>query len=71
MESRNLTIAILLFLSLLSCADHPTEPELTEENVARIVAEALAKMIVAEVALTPQEIAETALKSTVYLRIET
>ena len=39
MLSKHLTISVLL-----SCPDKPTEPELTEENVARIVAEALAKM---------------------------
>ena len=34
-------LLVLLLLSLLSCADKPTEPELTEEDVARIVAEEL------------------------------
>ena len=41
MHSNNLIASVmiaLLFLSLLSCADKPTEPELTEEDVARIVA---------------------------------
>ena len=45
MQPQNLTIAVLLtllLLSLLSCADKPTDPELTEEDVARIVAEELA-----------------------------
>lgn len=61
----------LLLLPFLSCADNPTEPELTEEDVARIVAEELAKMEEAkEDSLTPQEIAEIALKSTVVLDIK-
>ena len=34
----------LLLSAMLGCADKPTEPELTEENVARIVAEEFAKM---------------------------
>ena len=47
MQSNNLTLSVLLSLLLvlsLGCADKPTEPELTEEDVARIVAEELAKM---------------------------
>lgn len=47
MPPKNLTLAVLLtllLLSLFACADNPTEPELTEEDVARIVAEELAKM---------------------------
>ena len=36
-------LPLLLALSL-GCADKPTAPELTEEDVARIVAEELAKM---------------------------
>ena len=75
MLSKNLTIAFLLaFLLILSlgCADTPTEPELTEEDVARIVAEELAKMEQAKAdTLSPQEIAEIALKSTVYLSVNT
>ena len=67
----NLLLSLLLILSL-GCADKPTEPELTEEDVARIVAEELAKMEEAkEDVLSPQEIAEIALKSTVYLRVKT
>ena len=46
MHPKNLTICVLLALLLilsLGCADKPTTPELTEEDVARIVAEELAK----------------------------
>ena len=78
MESKNLTIsvlvALLLIVALHGCADNPTEPEpgLTEEDVARIVAEELAKMEQAKAdALSPQEIAEIALRSTVYLSVNT
>ena len=75
MRPKNLTITVLLAFLLLSmpgCADKPTTPELTEEDVARIVAEELAKMEEAkEDVLSPQEIAQIALKSTVYLRIKT
>ena len=42
MQSQNLTITVLLAFLLLSmpgCADKPTTPELTEEDVARIVAD--------------------------------
>ena len=67
----NLLLSLLLILSL-GCADKPTEPELTEEDVARIVAEEIAKMADAEEdVLSPQEIAQIALKSTVYLRVKT
>ena len=63
MQSNNLIA--LLCLSFLVCADKPTQPELTEEDVARIVAEELAKMADVEkeeeTALTPQEIAEIAI----------
>ena len=63
---------VLLFALSVGCADKPTEPELTEEDVARIVAEELAKMEDAkEDFLSPQEIAQIALKSTVYLRVKT
>ena len=62
-------IALLLFLSL-GCADKPTAPELTEEDVARIVAEELAKITAEDDALSPQEIAEIALRSTVVLLIK-
>ena len=57
-RSQNLTTLVLLALLLilsLGCADNPTEPELTEEDVARIVAEELAKRAedAEEVPLTP------------------
>ena len=74
MQPQNLTISVLLALLLilsLGCADKPTAPELTEEDVARIVAEELAKITAEETDLSPQEIAEIALKSTVYLRVKT
>ena len=38
-------LALLVVSAMLGCADKPTEPELTEEDVARIVAEALAKTV--------------------------
>ena len=73
MQLQNLTLLLsLLFALSLGCADTPTEPELTEEDVARIVAEELAKMEEAkEDFLSPQEIAEIALRSTVYLSVKT
>ena len=74
MRPQNLTITLLLPLlltSFLACADKPTAPELTEEDVARIVAEELAKLDIEETHLSPQEIAQIALRSTVYLRIQT
>ena len=80
MKSKNLTITLLLpllLISFLACADNPTTPDtLTEEEIAALVdarvAEEIAKMSAAEVdALTPQEIAQIALRSTVYLRIQT
>ena len=61
----------LLLISFLACADNPTTPELTEEDVARIVAEELAKLDIEETHLSPQEIAQIALKSTVYLSVKT
>ena len=67
---KTLTLIIAL-LCLLGCGqDSPTEPQITEDDVARIVAEELAKMNNDD-ALTPQEIASIALKSTVYLRVKT
>ena len=64
-------VLIIALLCLLGCGqDSPTEPQLTEEDVARIVAEEMAKMNGNhDDVLTPQEIAVIALKSTVYLRI--
>ena len=47
MQSKTLITAVLLALLLvlsLGCADKPTTPELTEEDVARIVAEELANI---------------------------
>ena len=67
MQPQNLTISLLLSLLLilsLGCADNPTEPELTEEEIRQIIAEELAKANApaeADGALTPQEIAEIAL----------
>ena len=74
MQPQYLTITVLLALLLIlspGCADKPTEPELTEEDVARIVAEELAKITAEETDLSPQEIAQIALSSTVYLRVKT
>ena len=81
MKSKNLAtillLPLLLAFALLGCADKPTTPDtLTEEEIAALVdarvAEEIAKMFDAEVdTLTPQEIAEIALKSTVYLRVKT
>lgn len=71
------TLLALLLALMYGCADNPTEPELTEEEINALIdariAEELAKMAdTAEgTALTPQEIAEIALRSTVYLRIQT
>ena len=82
MQPRNLTITLLLpllLISFLACADKPTAPDtLTEEDVARIVAEELAKIdiegmtksVVAETLREPQRIAEIALVSTVYLQVK-
>ena len=53
---------IIALLCLLGCGqDSPTEPQLTEEDVARIVAEELAKMNGDGNAFTPQEIRQIAL----------
>ena len=80
MQPHNLTITLLLPLLLilsLGCADKPTAPDtLTAEEIALLVetavAEELAKLEEAkEDVLSPQEIAEIALKSTVYLRVKT
>lgn len=72
MQPQNLTPPFLLVLlatfTLFSCADKPTEPELTKEEIRQIIAEELAKMTEGDT-LTPQEVAEIALKSTVYLRV--
>ena len=79
MQPQNLTITLLLpllLISFLACADKPTTPDtLTEEEIAALVdarvAEEIAKMSAEVDTLTPQEIAEIALKSTVYLRVKT
>ena len=79
MQPKHLTITLLLpllLISFLACADKPTTPDtLTEEEIAALVdarvAEEIAKMSAAEVdALTPQEIADIALRSTVVLKIK-
>ena len=57
MNPKNLAITFLLALLLilsLGCADTPTEPELTEEDVARIVDQKLAEMIGAEAGYSPK-----------------
>ena len=66
---RKLFIISLLFCCLLGCADTPTTPQLTEEDVARIVAQEIAK--INDDRLAPQAIAQIAVKSTVYLSIKT
>ena len=80
MQPQNLTITLLLpllLISFLACADKPTAPDtLTAEEIALLVetavAEELAKLEEAKAdVLSPQEIAEIALKSTVYLRVKT
>jgi S1-C subfamily serine protease len=79
MQLRKLTITLLLpllLISFLACADKLTTPDtLTEEEIAALiaarVAEELAKISAAEVdTLTPQEVAEIALRSTVVLKIK-
>ena len=67
-------LALLLILSI-GCADTPTTPTLTEAEIEALidarVAEEIAKMQDKDDALSPQEIAEIALKSTVYLSVKT
>ena len=81
-QFKNLTITTLLtllLLSLLGCADNPTEPTLTEEEIARVVAEELVKIDFESMATEAikdanqraQEIAKIALKSTVYIFVRT
>ena len=68
-------LAFLIFACfvLLGCADTPTQPALTEAEIEALiderVAEELAKMN--NNALSPQEIAERALRSTVYISVKT
>ena len=79
MHPKNLTICVLLALLLilsLGCADTPTAPDtLTEEEIALLVetavADELAKITAEKTDLSPQEIAQIALSSTVYLRVKT
>ena len=70
-----LLLALLLAFALSGCADTPTTPTLTEAEIEALidarVAEELAKMTVEDASLSPQEIAQIALKSTVYLRVKT
>ena len=79
MQSKNLTLSVLLpllFALSLGCADKPTAPDtLTEEEIALLVetavADELAKITAEKTDLSPQEIAQIALSSTVYLRVKT
>ena len=79
MQCKNLTLSVLLpllLVFLIGCADKPTAPDtLTEEEIALLVetavADELAKITAEETDLSPQEIAQIALKSTVYLRVKT
>ena len=81
MQPKNLTtillLPLLLAFALLGCADKPTAPDtLTAEEIALLVetavADELAKMENAKADfLSPQEIAEIALRSTVYLSVKT
>ena len=79
MQLQNLTISVLsplLLIVLLGCTDNPTTPTLTEAEIEALVdqrvAEEIAQMQAAEADfLSPQEIAEIALKSTVYLSVNT
>lgn len=104
MQSNNLTITLLLpllLVSFLACADTPTQPTLTEEEIRAIVLDAVAshtltaeeltqivfdaidanvlspedvqqiarEAVATDYELTPVEIAEIAMRSTVYLQI--
>ena len=79
MQPQHLTITVLLALLLilsLGCADTPTTPTLTEAEIEALIdariAEELSKLEQAKAdTLSPQEIAEIALSSTVYLRVKT
>ena len=72
-----IALLALIALALLSCADNPTAPDtLTESEIEALidarVAEEIAKMNGNhEDVLTPQEIAETAFRSLVLVRIKT
>ena len=72
-------VLIIALLCLLGCGqDSPTEPQLTEEDVARIVAEEIAKIdfdamtqdAIEENNHRAQTIAHTVLKSTVLLQVK-
>ena len=69
-------LAFLIFACfvLLGCADTPTQPALTESEIEALIAERvaqeLAKMQTDDGALSPQQIAEIALRSTVLIRVE-
>ena len=79
MQSKKLIISALLtllFVLSLGCADTPTAPHLTESEIEALidarVAEGLAKIEGGQAdVLSPQDIAQIALKSTVYLRVKT
>ena len=86
MQSKNLTISILLpllFALSLGCADTPTAPTLTEaeinalidarvaEEIAKINFEAMTQDAIEANNHRAQEIAQTALQSTVLLQVKT
>ena len=71
MQSNSALLALLLVFVLLGCADTPTQPALTEAEIEALIAEEIAKMQDKDDALSPQEIAEIALRSTVYLSVKT
>lgn len=79
MQSNSLIASVLILLLLLSlsgCADTPTEPQLTEEDVAQMIAEALAEADIEGTAINavygvPETIARLAVQSTVYLSVLT
>ena len=57
-----LIVVILSSFMVIGCGqDSPTEPQITEEDVARIVAAEIAKMNGDDNAFTPQEIRQIAL----------
>ena len=78
-QPRNLATHLLLALLLLfflACADKPTEPELTEEEIRLIIAKELEKFDIEGRAINavyglPEQIAKLTVKSTVYLSINT
>ena len=66
-------LLVLLFFSVfMGCADSPTQPDtLTEAEIKALIAEEIAKMQVKDDALSPQQIAKIALRSTVYVSVKT